>query len=202
MGYQLDGRLLEACSCDVICPCWVGQDPDGGSCEGIAFWHIDRGVIDGIDVSGLTLGVAAHIAPNATQPGAWKALVMVDDAATPEQQDALVRVWTGQAGGPVADLAQIIGEVLDLRRVPMSFDISDGEGRFTAGRVVALDMEALQGATGEPTALTDAAFSSIPGSPTFVGRSRSLRIDAPEHGFDFSFSGQSALQGAFRYHYA
>ena len=29
-GYQLEGTLLEVCSCDVLCPCWIGEDPDGG----------------------------------------------------------------------------------------------------------------------------------------------------------------------------
>ena len=33
MGYQLQGRLLEVCSCNTLCPCWVGDDPDGGTCD-------------------------------------------------------------------------------------------------------------------------------------------------------------------------
>lgn len=201
MGYRLEGRMLEACSCDVMCPCWVGADPDGGSCEGTAFWHVDKGTIEGIDVTGLTIGVVAHIPGNATHPGVWKAMVLLDDDATPEQQDALVKVWTGEAGGPVADLAQVIGEVLELRRVPMSFGVTDGEGRFTAGDIVELDMEALVGATGR-IGLTNSAFSSIPEAPTFVGRSRTLRMTEPAHGFDFTFSGQSALQGPFLYEHA
>ena len=28
--YELEGTLLEACSCGVLCPCWIGEDPDGG----------------------------------------------------------------------------------------------------------------------------------------------------------------------------
>ena len=31
--YDLEGTLLEACSCGVLCPCWVGADPDGGACD-------------------------------------------------------------------------------------------------------------------------------------------------------------------------
>ena len=40
MGYQLQGRLLEVCTCNTLCPCWVGDDPDGGTCDilnGLAF---------------------------------------------------------------------------------------------------------------------------------------------------------------------
>ena len=28
--YDLQGTLLEACWCGILCPCWVGEDPDGG----------------------------------------------------------------------------------------------------------------------------------------------------------------------------
>ncbi len=49
--YQLEGRLLEVCSCGVLCPCWVGADPDGGTCDSALGWHIDSGTIQGVDVS-------------------------------------------------------------------------------------------------------------------------------------------------------
>jgi hypothetical protein len=55
MGYQLEGRLLEVCSCNVLCPCWVGEDPDGGECDGVVNWHVDKGTINRLDVSGLTV---------------------------------------------------------------------------------------------------------------------------------------------------
>ncbi len=64
MAYELEGRLLEVCTCNVICPCWVGEDPDGGTCEGVLAWHIDNGTINGLDVSGLTLALLAHIPGN------------------------------------------------------------------------------------------------------------------------------------------
>ena len=32
MAYHLEGRLLEVCNCRVLCPCWIGEDPDNGTC--------------------------------------------------------------------------------------------------------------------------------------------------------------------------
>src|SRR4051812_25906046 len=49
--YELEGTLLEACSCGVLCPCWIGEDPDGGACDAFNAYHFDRGTIRGIDVS-------------------------------------------------------------------------------------------------------------------------------------------------------
>ena len=59
MAYRLEGTMLEACSCNAICPCWVGEDPDLGTCEGTIAWNFENGEIDGVDVSGLTFAVQA-----------------------------------------------------------------------------------------------------------------------------------------------
>src|SRR5436190_6027558 len=111
MGYELEGRLLEVCTCNVLCPCWVGEDPDYGTCDGVLSWHIDKGTVNEVDVSGLTLTALCHIPGNILK-GNWKAMVYVDDKANPQQHQALLDVWTGELGGPVGDLVQLIGEVV------------------------------------------------------------------------------------------
>jgi hypothetical protein len=61
MGYEIEGRLLEVCTCNVLCPCWVGEDPDYKTCDTTIAWGIDKGTIEGVDVDGLTIAVSAHI---------------------------------------------------------------------------------------------------------------------------------------------
>jgi hypothetical protein len=39
MSYHLEGRLLEVCNCRVLCPCWIGEDPDFGTCDTIIAWR-------------------------------------------------------------------------------------------------------------------------------------------------------------------
>jgi hypothetical protein len=78
MAYRLEGDLLEVCTCNILCPCWVGEDPDFGTCEGTLAWKIEKGSVNGVDVSGLTIAVLAHIPGNILQ-GNWKAVVYVDD---------------------------------------------------------------------------------------------------------------------------
>src|SRR5689334_13529607 len=41
--YRLEGRLLEVCDCGVLCPCWIGEDPDNGSCDSALAYHFDSG---------------------------------------------------------------------------------------------------------------------------------------------------------------
>ncbi len=93
MGYRLEGKLLEVCNCEVLCPCWIGEDPDNGTCESILAWKFDKGEIGGVDVSGLTIGAIVHI-PGNVLAGNWKAAIYVDDKATDEQNDAILSVWS------------------------------------------------------------------------------------------------------------
>jgi hypothetical protein len=82
--YVLEGRLLEVCDCGVLCPCWIGEDPDNGICASALAYHFDRGVIEGVDVSGLTYAVAAHI-PGNVLDGRYVAVRYIDERATPAQ---------------------------------------------------------------------------------------------------------------------
>jgi hypothetical protein len=120
MAYRIEGRLLEVCTCNVLCPCWVGEDPDGGTCDSALAWSIDSGTIEGVDVAGRTIALSVHI-PGNVLAGNWRAVVYVDDETTTEQQDALLKVFTGQLGGAIADLAGLIGEVIAVERVPITF---------------------------------------------------------------------------------
>ncbi len=81
MSYQLEGRLLEVCDCNVLCPCWVGEDPDNGTCDAVVAYHIDKGTVDGMDVSGRTLAFVTHIPGNLFQ-GNWKLVVYVAPSST------------------------------------------------------------------------------------------------------------------------
>jgi hypothetical protein len=196
MSYSLEGRMLEACSCDAICPCWVGQDPDGGRCEGTIAWHFDKGQVDGVDVSGLTIAVAADIPGNALK-GNWRAVVFVDSKANPQQEKAILDVFTGKQGGPVADLVQLIGTVVKVEKAPIKFSIEKGHGQMQIGSGISIDMEGLTGATGEPTVLTDAAFSVIRNAPAYIGKSKDYKIDVGALGLNKNFAGHSAIQGHF-----
>jgi hypothetical protein len=196
--YQVEGRLLEVCTCGVLCPCWVGADPDGGTCDSALGWHIDRGTIQGLDVSGLTFAISVHI-PGNVLAGNWRALAYVDEKATPAQQDALLSVFTGKLGGPIADLAALIGEVVGVERVPITFAVDQGKGTLIIGQRVQAELVPFTGATGELTTLNESVFSTIPGSPAYVGRAEYYRSQVPELGHDLNLQNHNAIQGTFSF---
>ena len=77
--YDLEGTLLEACSCDILCPCWVGEDPDGGSCDSFNAYHFDRGTIRGVPVGGLSMVLVNRIPGNVLTPKSWKQVMFIAD---------------------------------------------------------------------------------------------------------------------------
>jgi hypothetical protein len=197
--YEIEGRLLEVCNCAAICPCWVGRDPDAGTCDSILAWAVDRGTVEGVDVSDRVVGLSVHI-PGNVLAGNWTAVVYVDDRCSPEQQDALLNVFTGRLGGAIADLAALIGEVVAVERVPITCTVQEGEGVLKFGDIAEAHMEAFTGATGNPTTLADTVFSTIPGSPAYPGTASTFRRSESRHGLsDVDVSGRNAIQGAFRF---
>ena len=64
MAYSLQGDLLEVCTCNVLCPCWIGEDPDRKICQSTLAYRFDRGDIDGVDVGGVVVGSTVHIPGN------------------------------------------------------------------------------------------------------------------------------------------
>ena len=192
-GYQLQGTLLEACNCDVLCPCWIGEDPDNGTCSAVVAYNLDSGRIRGVDVSGLTLAAVAFI-PGNVLAGNWKEMLFVDDRATDEQMQAILDAFTGKLGGPLADLAQLVGEVVDVVRAPISHEISEGRGTLTVGDKVTAVMEPYRGPDGSVTTLVNSAFSTVPGSPAWVGKAERFAVNLPEHGWTYEFEGRNAIQ--------
>jgi hypothetical protein len=197
VGYDLEGSLLEVCTCDVLCPCWIGENPDNGDCQSVVAYHFDRGTIRGVDVSGLTAASVVYI-PGNVLDGNWKQVLFVDDKASDEQHDAIVAMITGDLGGPMADLAQLVGERLAIERAPMSHSLVDGTGSLQVGDFVAMNMHPYTGPDGSTTTLQNSIFSTVPGSPAYVGVADHQKIDIPEHNMSWEREKKNAIQSDWR----
>jgi hypothetical protein len=191
--YSLTGTLLEACSCNVLCPCWIGEDPDLGDCRAFLSYNIESGRVQGVDVSGLSLVVLSHI-PGNVLAGNWEVVVFVDDRATPEQHEALVSAFSGKLEGPLADLWQLVGTVRAVESAPISHEVSEGVGTLAIPGVLESVMEPYRSPTGDVTTLRDSVFSTVPGSPAWVSKASRHRVTLPQHGMEWEFEGRNAIQ--------
>jgi hypothetical protein len=196
MAYHLEGRLLEVCDCRVLCPSWIGEDPDNGTCDSAMAYHFDAGQIDGVDVTGRTIAFVCHIPGNVLQ-GNFRVAVYVDSGASDTQQEALLKAYTGQLGGPIADIAKLVGEVVSVERAPITFDVNEGRGTLRISDVTSADLEPYLGPDGSTTVLANTVFSTVPGAPVFVGKATRYRSKHPALGHDLDMTGHNALQSTF-----
>ena len=196
MGYFLKGSLLEVCTCKILCPCWVGEDPDFGDCKSAMSWHFDQGTIDGIDVSGLTIGLVCYI-PGNVLDGNWRVTMYINNDATDKQAEMIQAVYSGTKGGPVADLVQLVGEVTSVERVPIIFKVINGKGTLKLGEVAHAELEPYYGTTGEVTTLSNSIFSTVPGSPAYVGKASKFKLSSTPLGIDLKIEGFNAIQSDF-----
>src|SRR3989440_2365666 len=93
MAYRLQGSILEVCTCKVLCPCWIGEDPDNGTCDSTIAYHVDTGSVNGVDVAGLTFAAVVHISRNVLK-GKWGVMVFVDERAPPQQEQARTQAFS------------------------------------------------------------------------------------------------------------
>ena len=197
-GYTLTGTLLEACSCGVLCPCWIGEDPDGGSCDAFVAYKFTSGTINGVDVGGLSLVNVVRIPGNVLTPGSWKIAMFVDDRASDAQFQAIVDAYGGKLGGPLADLAGLVGEVVDVVRAPIAHEIVAGTGTLRIGDVLSSEMAPYTGPDGTTTTLQNTVFSTVPGSPAYVSKASSHTVNLPQYGMVWSFEGRNAIQSDYQ----
>jgi len=197
MGYHLEGRLLEVCNCRVLCPCWIGEDPDFGTCDTLIAWRFDKGsTINDVDVSARTIAVIAHVPGNILE-GNWRAAVYLDEKVSPKQEEAILNVYTGKLGGPVGELVKLIAEVVSVEKVPITFNVEGGKGTIKLGEAGYAELEPYKSASGATTTLTDTVFSTVPGAPVFVGKAPRYRSKNEKLGIDLDIKGHNALQSTF-----
>jgi hypothetical protein len=200
--YTLEGTLIEACSCDVNCPCWIGEDPDGGSCDSALAWYVDEGTVRGVDVSDRCVALSVHI-PGNVLAGNWQVAALVDERGSEEQRSALLEAFTGQLGGPLGDLWEaLIGEVKGVEFVPISHQVDGGKGSLRIPGLVETEMEPYRGPDGSVTTLQNSVFSTVPGSPAFLAKASLSKVNLPQYGMTWEYEGKNAIQSEWKIEHA
>lgn len=124
MAWQLSGNYMETCNCTLVCPCITSNlaaTPTEGACMAAVALHVDKGQKDGVRLDGLSFIVVLH-SPGAMGAGHMKVGLIVDEAASDAQVEALSAIATGAAGGPMAALAPLVGEVAGIERRHIRFE--------------------------------------------------------------------------------
>jgi hypothetical protein len=197
MAWSIEGRYFENCTCEAPCPCTVslalGADYD--RCQVVLVFHVDKGEVDGTDVSGLTVTAVAD-APQMMLEGNWRLGVVIDAAASDEQAEKLGAVFSGGMGGPMEALAPLIGEQLGVERAAMTFSSEgvnhsldiEGIGHVELENIVPFGVE-----SGEPARLVGIFHPA--GSDVALGKAGDTKVKA--FGLEPELVGKSGFSTEF-----
>ena len=190
--------LLEVCSCDTLCPCWIGEDPDNGRDTVIAY-NISTGKIRGVDVSGLTLVGVAHIPGNILE-GNWREMVFVDDRASDEQMEAMVDCFGGSSAVRWRPGAARRRARLESSAQDRAHDRRRRAGTLTVGDKVDCAMQPYRARRQRH----DAEQLDLLNGAGLAGLCREghpQRVDIDEHGYQWELEGKNAIQSDWKIDY-
>jgi hypothetical protein len=158
-------------------------------CRALLVFSIKEGSVEGTDIAGCKLALIADT-PKVMTEGNWRVGVFVNEEASDAQFDGLVRVFSGQLGGPMAGLAPLIGEMLGAERA--AFRVEEEGLRHVAVIGDAIDFEVedivpFGVETGEPVRFSG-MFHPV-GSDLTMAEAKRSRINA----FGISYEGKTGL---------
>jgi hypothetical protein len=198
MAWKLQGTYLENCSCEVACPCAASAFAAPATydrCRALLAFHVDAGEVDGTDVSDRNVAVILDT-PKQMTDGNWRVGLFVDDRASDDQTQKLAGVFSGQVGGPMANLAPLIGENLGMEVAAIEFSDDGRRHRVRIGDGVDIEVEDVASPLdpdGAPPRLTGTRH---PANDTLtVARGGSTRFHGM--GIDFAGEGTSGFSAPF-----
>jgi hypothetical protein len=94
--------------------------PTQGVCDVAFGFHIDRGQYGDVTLDGLNVAMIAHT-PGAMAEGNWSVALYVDERGDEAQRAALQAIFSGAAGGIMGVLAPLVGTVLGVKVIPITW---------------------------------------------------------------------------------
>jgi len=191
VAWSLKGSYTETCSCELMCPCNLSFDHGAtyDYCRVVLVFNIKEGNAEGTDIAGCKVAAIADT-PKVMTEGNWRLGVFIDDQASDEQADKLLKIFTGQLGGPMAGLAPLVGEMLGVERVPIEV-VDDGlRHSVKIGEVIDFEVQDIVPfgvETGEPVRF-QGMFHPV-GSDITMAEAQRSRINA----FGIEYEGKTGL---------
>lgn len=131
--WSISGEYMEACSCAYLCPCVTSNasaPATEGFCTFTMTYRVDQGAFGAVDLAGVRFAMIAQ-SKAVMAEGGWVMGIVIDDAASDAQADAIDAILNGRAGGPLAAFGPLIAERRGLERHPIRFEIDGLQRRVS-----------------------------------------------------------------------
>jgi hypothetical protein len=174
------GNYVDACSCDLTCPCIFGGSPTRGFCKGATLVELTNAHYGGVDLSGVTV-LAVY------NGGEWIKFFVSENASS-EQTDTVVKFL------PIAE-EFFAGPVREVRNVPISVTRTDERVKITADGTL-VEIEQIRNAAGEPIKVVGLPAAGFP-APPYLNHTQYKTIALVHEGGNedenYSFSGTNGF---------
>ncbi len=153
-SWQIKGQYMETCNCDYLCPCIAANltaRPTQGDCKAAIAMKIEKGEKDGVRLDGVSF-IVLLLSPGAMADGNIGVGLIIDKNANEQQDKAISAIATGEAGGPMAALAPLVGRVVGIEKRPIQFKSDGMNHSVKAGDLIDQACEGVPGPArpGEP----------------------------------------------------
>ncbi len=139
--WMIRGPEIASCNCSYGCPCQFNALPTNGDCRAAVGVHIEKGHYGKVKLDGLNIAATAAW-PGPIHEGHGEIQPIVDERATPEQREALLKIMSGQDTQPGATYFQVFVSMCDKVHEPMfkpiafAVDMKTCEGHIKVPGVV------------------------------------------------------------------
>jgi len=133
--WEIKGLELVNCTCEYGCNCQFNALPDKGHCHAVAGIQINEGHHGKTKLDGLRIA-AIFKWPGAIHEGNCEAIAFVDENASAEQREALLKIMTGQDTDPFATMFAVYASTVTkmnppvFTKIDLELDIDGRRGRI------------------------------------------------------------------------
>ena len=116
--WVLRGPEIATCNCSYGCPCQFNSLPTTGDCRAAVGMQITKGNYGKVKLDGLKwAGMFAW--PGPIHMGHGEVQAVIDERATAEQRDALLKILSGQDSVPGATYFQVFASTVEKMHEPL-----------------------------------------------------------------------------------
>jgi hypothetical protein len=143
---EIRGQYLESRTCDIYTgPCFANAEMTLAGKEAVMAWKVEEGSWEGAELAGLSVALVVKADGTLGTDGVFPAsanatssVILVDEQASPEQEEALVAFVKEAA-------AEFTGNVQKVERTPIALenDYRSMQGSLKAGRLARIETRQL-----------------------------------------------------------
>lgn len=149
VDWRIKGVEITSCNCAWGCPCQFNALPTHGDCRATTGMRIDEGHFGDVRLDGLKF-VGTFAWPGAIHEGRGTGQAIIDERASPEQREALLKILSGQETEPFATIFNVIAAMTETFHEPLFLpiefeaDIEERTGRFSVAGVIEASAEPIR----------------------------------------------------------